>query len=139
MTILSDKFVVTPMVALLGTAALYWKSKKNTAQKNLEALSESRLARLEAVKEQFIAQSFDVAKDLTGRLSEVAEVATVQECEALPPMKHSERFYSADIAGSNYAHWIDRVWNKDVLSFPQIIVRVATPADVAVCLEFAKK
>ncbi|CAJ1951652.1 unnamed protein product [Cylindrotheca closterium] len=134
-----DKYVVTPVAALLGIAVLYRKQKNDTERKNLEALNTSRLARLEKAKEDFDSQTFDLEKDLYSRLSDQAEVATVKECKSLPPMKQSERFYSFDIAGSNYAHWTDRVWNKDVLSFPQIIVRVAVPSDVAVCFELAKK
>lgn len=129
--------------AVVGGAALYKRrsDKAALAQKNNEEVQRLRSVRLEKVREEF---KNNFPAGLEGILnslvlSEGAEIATVAECKSLPPVKHKARFYDPSVVDTKYAHWIDRVWNKDVIAFPQIIVRVATPADIAHCLEFVSK
>ena len=113
------------------------KRDEALAAERMEALQAFREDRLKKVKELFVSQQYDLEK-LRSALSASSEVATVAECKALPPPKHKARFYGAEVTDSKYAHWIDRVWNKDVIAFPQIIVRVSTPSDVAACFHFAQ-
>jgi len=110
---------------------------KVVAERGLQEVEQARLERLNKVKDDFLKKHYDL-QALKQKLSSNAELASVDECASLPTAKHSkERFYSRDLTTSDYAHWIDRVWNKDLLHFPCIIVRVSVASDVAACLQFA--
>ena len=131
------------LAAATGTAVaglyLRYKHKEGIKAKNIETLEQLRMARLLKVQKEFSAQTFDLETDLISKLSKQAQVATVAECDKLPPSQQQERFYDAKVCTSHYAHWIDRVHNKDVLSFPQIIVRVHCEKDIQVCFDFVCK
>lgn len=110
-------------------------------------INAKRMARLEQSQASYAERCYDVDK-LRKMLSPEAKVATVAECTSLPVHFHEKRFYTADDLmkdaaqeepPSDYSIWIDRVWNKDVMAFPHVIVRVATAEDVAACLTFVKK
>jgi len=128
--------------ALVGGAG-FAKRRKDAAaavaaaERGNQEVETARLERLKKAKEDFFKKKYNL-QTLKQSLSSGAEVATVDECASLPAAKHNkDRFYSRELTTSNYAHWIDRVWNKDLLAFPHIIVQVSTPTDVAACLKFA--
>lgn len=120
-------------VVLITWATLRALNRKRLARRHAAALNAARQLRLDAAKAA--ASKLTGLENLKQKLPN-ADMVTALEANQLPPVLSKTRFYPVASPGAKYANWIDRVWNKGVVSFPAVIVRVATPADVAACVKY---